>query len=292
VIVAGFQGHTADDAITTLGRGGSDLTAVALAAALHADLCQIFTDVEGVFTADPRIVPEARKIPKISHEEMLELASLGAKVMQARSIEFANKFGVDIEVRSSLTERPGTLITKETEDMEDVVIRGISADKNEAKLTVTHVPDLPGRAARLFQILAEAAINVDMIVQNVSEDKHTDISFTVSRSEIEKIRSRLEERICREIGARNVLYDEAIAKISAVGIGMRSHSGVAAHMFSALAEQNINIDMIATSEIKISCVVREKEADQAVRALHAAFDLGAKVNDAEPASPTGKADEQ
>ncbi len=274
VIVAGFQGRSDDDAITTLGRGGSDLTAVALAAALKADLCQIFTDVDGVYTADPRLAPDARKIERISHDEMLELASLGAKVMQARSIEFAKKFGVDLEVRSSLNDRPGTLITKETKDMEDVVIRGVSADRTEAKLTVTHIPDRPGQAARLFQILADAAINVDMIVQNVSADGFTDISFTVPRADLDKIRRRLAERIQKEVQAEGILYDERIAKISAVGIGMRSHSGIAARMFTILAEHDINIEMIATSEIKISCVIREHAVKTAVRALHTAFGLG------------------
>ena len=274
VIVAGFQGRSVDDAITTLGRGGSDLSAVALAAVLKADLCQIYTDVDGVFTADPRLAPEARKIDRISHDEMLELASLGAKVMQARSIEFAKKYGVDIEVRSSLNDRPGTLITKETRDMEDVVIRGVSADRTEAKLTVTRVPDRPGQAARLFQILARAAINVDMIVQNVSADGFTDTSFTVPRADLDKIRQRLAERIQKEVRAEDILYDEKIAKVSAVGIGMRSHSGIASKMFTVLAEQGINIEMIATSEIKISCVIREQAAEAAVRALHTAFGLG------------------
>jgi len=274
VIVAGFQGRTDDDAITTLGRGGSDLTAVALAAALNADICQIFTDVEGVYTADPRIVPDARKIDRISHDEMLELASLGAKVMQSRSIEFAKKFGVELEVRSSLTDAPGTLITKETADMEDVVIRGVSLDRNEAKLTVIGVPDEPGRAARLFQTLADAAVNVDMIVQNVSTDGKADISFTVPRADLERIRNRLEKRIIEDTGASRIIYDERIAKVSVVGIGMRSHSGIAARMFSVLAENGINIEMIATSEIKISCVIREDQGEQAVRALHDGFELG------------------
>ncbi len=273
VIVAGFQGRTDDDAITTLGRGGSDLTAVALAAALKADLCQIFTDVEGVYTADPRIVPDARKLDSISHDEMLEMASLGAKVMQSRSIEFAKKFGVALEVRSSLKDVPGTIITKETEDMENVVIRGVSVDKNEAKLTVTRVPDKPGEAAQLFQILADATINVDMIVQNVSEHGFTDISFTVTAADLGKIRAELADKIRTEVAAADILYDEAIAKVSVVGIGMRSHSGVAAAMFKALAAKSVNIEMIATSEIKISCVIRDTDADDAVRALHDAFEL-------------------
>ena len=273
VIVAGFQGRTQNDAITTLGRGGSDLTAVALAAALQADLCQIFTDVEGVFTADPRIVPNAHKIDTLSHDEMLEMASLGAKVMQSRSIEFAKKFGVDLEVRSSLTDKPGTLITKETQAMEDVVIRGISVDKNEAKLTVLHVPDEPGKAAALFQILADAAINVDMIVQNISEHGFTDISFTVPSAELDKIRNKLSDRIREEVAAEDIVFDEAVAKVSVIGIGMRSHSGVAAKTFKILADNSINIEMIATSEIKISCVLRKGDADKAVQLLHSAFDL-------------------
>ena len=274
VIVAGFQGRTEDDHITTLGRGGSDLTAVALAAVLKADLCQIFTDVDGVYTADPRVVPDAVKIDRISHDEMLEMASLGAKVMQSRSIEFAKKFGVDLEVRSSLGERPGTLITRESDDMEDVVIRGVSADKKEVKLTVSHVHDEPGRAATLFDILARAAVNVDMIVQNVSEDGYTDISFTIPQAEVPKLRGELEARIRKEVGADSIAYDEDIAKVSVVGIGMRSHSGIAAAAFKALADHGINIKMIATSEIKISCVLPLEDADEAVRVLHDAFGLG------------------
>ena len=273
VIVAGFQGQTEDDMITTLGRGGSDLTAVALAAALEADLCQIYTDVDGVYTADPRIVPEARKIGTISHDEMLEMASLGAKVMQSRSVEFAKKFGVQLEVRSSLNQSPGTIITEETEAMEEVVIRGISADKNEAKLTVHEVPDRPGQAARLFGILARAAINVDMIIQTASRSGRADISFTVPKTELNTIRNKLAERIVEELGCERIAYDEDIAKVSLVGIGMRSHSGVAAEMFEALARVGINIQMISTSEIKISCVVSEEAADQAVRILHRTFGL-------------------
>ncbi len=275
VIVAGFQGRTQGDAITTLGRGGSDLTAVALAAALKADLCQIYTDVDGVYTADPRVVPEARKINVISHDEMLEMASLGSKVMQARSIEFAKKFGVTLEVRSSLNDNPGTIITEENAAMENVVIRGVSADKKEAKLTFVKIPDKPGKAALLFKILADANINVDMIVQNVGEQGHTDISCTVPQTDLKKIKLQLSDVICREVGAETVLYDESIAKVSIVGIGMRTHCGVAAAAFKALAEAGINISMIATSEIKISCVLRKDDADEAVRALHKAFGLGA-----------------
>lgn len=274
VIVAGFQGRTQDHAITTLGRGGSDLTAVALAAALKSDVCQIFTDVDGVYTADPRIVPDARKLAEISHDEMLEMASLGAKVMQSRSIEFAKKFGVDIEVRSSMNDAPGTLITKETQDMEHVVIRGISLERNEAKMTAVRVPDEPGRAARLFAVLAEASINVDMIVQNVSEHGFTDISCTVSKADLERIQLTLAARICSESAASDIRFDEDIAKVSIVGVGMRSHCGVAATAFQALGAQDINIEMIATSEIKISCVIRKNRAEAAVRALHTAFKLG------------------
>ena len=273
VIVAGFQGRTEDDTITTLGRGGSDLTAVALAAALNADLCQIFTDVDGVYTADPRTVSDARKIDRISHDEMLEMASLGAKVMQSRSIEFAKKFGVVLEVRSSLTDNPGTIITEETPDMENVVIRGVSADKKEAKLTLVKVPDEPGRAATLFSLLADANINVDMIVQNVSEHGYTDLSFTVPAAELGKIQNQLADKIKRETGVEDIVYDEDIAKISVVGIGMRSHSGVAAAMFKTLADAGINIEMISTSEIKISCVLRLNDADEAVRLLHKTFNL-------------------
>jgi aspartate kinase len=274
VIVAGFQGRTEEDTITTLGRGGSDLTAVALAAALKADLCQIYTDVEGVFTADPRVVPDARKIPSISFDEMLELASMGAKVMQSRSIEFAKKFGVVLEVRSSLTDAPGTIIKEETEDMEDVVIRGVSVDRNEAKVTLLRVPDEPGRAATLFQLLSEQAINVDMIIQNVSQNGLANISFTVPQAELGKIRNRLADRIKNDVGAAEMLFDEGIAKVSVVGIGMRSHSGVAASTFKVLAEAGINIEMISTSEIKISLILRLDRADEAVRILHSAFNLG------------------
>lgn len=273
VIVAGFQGQTEDQAITTLGRGGSDLTAVALAAALHADLCQIFTDVDGVYTADPRIVPGARKLDRISHDEMFEMASLGAKVLQSRSVEFAKKFGVTLEVRSSLNDLPGTVITEETEDMEDVVVRGVSLARNEAKLTVVQVPDEPGRAAQLFQILSDAAINVDMIVQNAGEHGHANITFTVAEADLDKVRTQLAAQIRRDVAAADILCDDGIAKVSVVGIGMRSHSGVAAAMFKALADEGINIELIATSEIKISCVLREADGERAVRALHTAFGL-------------------
>lgn len=275
VIVAGFQGRATDEAITTLGRGGSDLTAVALAAALNTDLCQIYTDVDGVYTADPRIVPEARKIDIASHDEMLEMASLGAKVMQARSIEFAKKFGVQLEVRSSLKDLPGTLIMEETEDMEDVVVRGVSLDKNEAKVTVHNVADQPGQAARLFNILASASINVDMIIQSAGDKGKADISFTVPKNDLRIIRNEISERLIKEVGCEDIIYDENIAKVSLVGIGMRSHTGIAADMFSSLAKAGINIQMISTSEIKISCVLDEEKSEEAVRILHRTFKLDA-----------------
>jgi aspartate kinase len=273
VIVAGFQGQTPDGHITTLGRGGSDLTAIALAAALGADLCQIYTDVDGVYTADPRIVPTARKLKEISYDEMLELASLGAKVMQSRSVEFAKKFGVVFEVRSSLNDNPGTIVKEETASMEDVVIRGVSLDKNQAKVTIVGVPDKPGVAARVFNALADSAINVDMIVQNVSSNAGTpatDISFTVDKPDLLKA-SRVIEGLKGEIGYRESSADEKIGKLSIVGVGMRSHSGVAAKMFQTLATEGVNIDMISTSEIKISVVIELAKGEAAMRAVHKAF---------------------
>jgi len=273
VIVAGFQGQTQEGQITTLGRGGSDLTAIALAAALKADLCQIYTDVDGVYTADPRLVPSARKLDEISYDEMLELSSLGAKVMQSRSVEFAKKFGVVFEVRSSLNDNPGTLVKEETQSMESVVIRGVSLDKNQAKVTLAAVPDQPGVAARIFKAIGEAAINVDMIVQTASHGAGTpatDISFTIDKPDLLKAQKVL-ENIKSEIGYREVIADEKIGKLSIVGVGMRSHSGVAAKMFEALAEANVNIDMISTSEIKISVVIDAAKGDQAVKAVHEAF---------------------
>ena len=273
VIVAGFQGQTPTGQITTLGRGGSDLTAIALAAALGADLCQIYTDVDGVYTADPRIVPSARKLNEISYDEMLELASLGAKVMQSRSVEFAKKFGVVFEVRSSLNENPGTIVKEETASMEDVVIRGVSLDKNQAKVTIVGVPDKPGVAARVFNALADSAINVDMIVQNVSSNSGapaTDISFTVDKPDLLKA-SRVIEGLKEEIGYRESVSDEKIGKLSIVGVGMRSHSGVAAKMFQTLAKEGVNIDMISTSEIKISVIIDLAKGEPAMRAVHKAF---------------------
>jgi aspartate kinase len=276
VIVAGFQGQTMDGQITTLGRGGSDLTAIALAAALKADLCQIYTDVDGVYTADPRIVPHARKLPEISYDEMLELSSLGAKVMQSRSVEFAKKFGVIFEVRSSLNDNPGTIVKEETHSMEDVVIRGVSLDKNQAKVTLIGVPDKPGVAARIFKALADATINVDMIVQNVShgaDARATDLSFTADKADLLKARKVIDS-LQPEIGFREVIADENIGKLSIVGVGMRSHSGVAASVFEALAKEGVNIQMISTSEIKISVVIDVTKGEQAARVVHQVF-LGA-----------------
>ncbi|GLI53088.1 aspartate kinase [Thermodesulfovibrio yellowstonii] len=274
VVVAGFQGITEDEDVTTLGRGGSDLTAVAIAAALNADLCEIYTDVDGVFTADPNIAPNARKLEKISYEEMLELASLGAKVLQTRSVEFAMKYNVPVVVRSSFNWNPGTLVTKEDKDMEKVVVSGIAHDKNQAKITILKVPDRPGIAAKLFKAVADANIVVDMIVQNISSDgKATDISFTVPKTDAKKA-LELTEKISKELGTEGVLLNEDIAKISIVGVGMRTHSGVAAQMFEALANHGINIMAISTSEIKISCLINAKYTELAIRVLHDTFKLG------------------
>lgn len=273
VIVAGFQGQTDDGHITTLGRGGSDLTAIALAAALKADLCQIYTDVDGVYTADPRIVPTAQKLPEIAYDEMLELAGSGAKVMQLRSVEFAKKFNVVFEVRSSLNENPGTIVKEETNSMEGVVVRGVSLDKNQAKVTLFGVPDQPGKAARIFRALADAAINVDMIVQNVSHAggaPATDLSFTVDKPDLLKA-SNVINTLRAEIGFKEAATDESIGKLSIVGVGMKSHSGVAAKMFDVLAQEGVNIGMISTSEIKISVVIELAKGESAMRALHKAF---------------------
>ena len=273
VTIAGFQGTTPDGQITTLGRGGSDLTAIAIAAAVKADLCQIFTDVDGVYTSDPRIVPHARKLTEISYDEMLELAALGSKVMQARSVEFAKKFGVVFEVRSSFNDNPGTIVKEETAKMEDVVIRGVAVDKNQAKVTIAGVPDKPGIAAKVFKTIADANINIDVIVQNVSEKGFTDISFTVASNEAAKA-TKVLQPIVKDIGARDASSTTEIAKLSVVGIGMRSHPGVAAKMFETLAATGVNIDMISTSEIKISVIISLKDADKAARAIHDAFELG------------------
>ncbi|HXG49350.1 MAG TPA: aspartate kinase [Methylomirabilota bacterium] len=272
VIVAGFQGQTLDGQITTLGRGGSDLTAIALAAALKADLCQIYTDVDGVYTADPRIVPSARKLDEISYDEMLELASLGAKVMQSRSVEFAKKFGVVFEVRSSLNDNPGTIVKEETTNMEDIVIRGVSLDKNQAKITLAAVPDRPGVAAHIFKAVGDAAINVDMIVQTSSHGTSgaTDISFTIDKPDLLKAQ-RVLQQIQTSVGFREIIADENIGKLSIVGVGMKSHTGVAGRMFESLAAAGINIDMISTSEIKISVVIDLAKGEQAMKAVHQAF---------------------
>jgi len=273
VIVAGFQGQTSDGRITTLGRGGSDLTAIALASVLKADLCQIYTDVDGVYTADPRVVPNARKLDEISYDEMMELASLGTKVMQSRSVEFAKKFNVKFEVRSSLNNNPGTIVMEETESMEAVVVRGVSLDSNQAKMTVTAVPDKPGHAAAVFIALAEAGVNVDMIVQNVSHGTATpatDISFTADAPDLPRARQVIAD-LKDEIGYAAVEGDETIAKVSVVGVGMRTHPGVAAKVFETLGVANINIGMISTSEIKISVVVEASQGEEATRVLHEAF---------------------
>jgi aspartate kinase len=272
-IVAGFQGVNVEDEITTLGRGGSDLTAVAMAAAVSADVCEIFTDVDGVYTTDPNIVPEARKLPRVSYDEMLEMASLGAKVLQTRSVEYAKNYGVPVHVRSSFNNNPGTMVVKEDAAMEKVVVSGIAANKQEAKITVTRVADRPGIAAALFGRVAEANIVVDMIVQNMSQDGFTDISFTVPRADYAKTMD-IVKGVAKEIGADKVMGDDKIAKVSIVGVGMRTHSGVAARMFESLGKEKINILMISTSEIKVSCVIEAKYAELAVRVLHEAFGLG------------------
>jgi aspartate kinase len=273
VIVAGFQGQTLEGQITTLGRGGSDLTAIALAASIKADLCQIFTDVDGVYTCDPRIVKNARKIPEISYDEMLEMASLGSKVMQSRSVEFAKKFAVVFEVRSSFNDQPGTIVKAETAGMEKVVIRGVSVDRKQAKITISGVPDKPGIASRIFTEIAAINVNVDMIVQNVSAAGTTDVSFTTPADELPKIEQHLGP-IVEEIGAKGFAAQGGIAKLSVVGIGMRSHSGVAAKMFELLGKAGINIQMITTSEIKISVIVDESQVDQCANLVHAGFELG------------------
>jgi aspartate kinase len=275
VIVAGFQGESFEGQITTLGRGGSDLTAIALAAVVRADLCQIFTDVDGVYTCDPRIVRSARKIPEIAYDEMLEMASLGSKVMQSRSVEFAKKFGVVFEVRSSFNDQPGTLVKEETASMEKVVIRGVSVDRKQAKVTISQVPDRPGIASRIFSEIAAIDVNVDMIVQNVSASGSTDISFTTPADELPKIEKQLGP-IVSEIGAKGFTAQDGIAKLSVVGIGMRSHSGVAAKMFELLGKAGINIQMITTSEIKISVIVDEDRVDQGANLVHAGFGLDRK----------------
>jgi len=272
VVVAGFQGVDGEKNITTLGRGGSDTTAVALAAALKADFCDIYTDVDGIYTTDPRICSRARRLKKISYDEMLEMAMTGAKVLQPRSVELAKKFGVPVYVKSSFSDGEGTLVTKEDKEMEKEVVCGVTYDRDQAKITVVRVPDRPGIAAQLFTPLAENNIVVDMIIQNASIDGFTDLTFTVSRKEIRNAQ-KLVEVIAKDIGANQVEVDDDVAKVSLIGVGMVSHSGVAAKMFSTLARERINILMISTSEIKISCVVQAKYTELAVSALHDAFEL-------------------
>jgi aspartate kinase len=275
LIVAGFQGVDREGNITTLGRGGSDTSAVAVAAAVKADVCEIYTDVDGVYTTDPRIVSDASKIEKISYDEMLEMASLGAKVLQIRSVEFAKKYDVVVHVRSSFNDNPGTLVMKEDADMETVLVSGITYNKDEAKISVMRVPDKPGIAAQLFSPLSHANISVDMIIQNVSHEGYTDLTFTVPQTDFKKALKIVQET-AKNIGAGGVISDEHIAKVSIVGVGMRSHSGIASKMFQTLSQEGINIQMISTSEIKVSCVIDAKYTELAVRVLHDAFGLGKK----------------
>jgi aspartate kinase len=273
VVVAGFQGADEADNITTLGRGGSDTTGVAIAAALKADLCEIYTDVDGVYTTDPNICTKARKLSKISYDEMLEMASLGAKVLQIRSVEFAKKYDVPIHVRSSFNDNPGTIVCKEDKEMERVVVSGVTYNKNEARIEIMRVPDVPGVAAKVFKPLADANIVVDMIIQTSSSEKgYADVAFTVPKSDFNKT-LQIVKGTLKELGGKEVSVDENIAKISIVGVGMRSHSSVASRMFSALAQEGINIHMISTSEIKISCLIDAKYTELAVRALHDVFHL-------------------
>ena len=278
VVIAGFQGVDAEGNITTLGRGGSDTTAVAMAAALQADECRIFTDVDGVYTTDPRIVSEARRLDRITVEEMLELASQGAKVLQTRSVEFAGKYRVPLRVLSSFEEGLGTLITHEVSDMEQPLIAGIAYNRDEAKVTIQGVPDQPGVASRIFGPISAAHLNIDMIIQNVAQDGTTDLTFTVNRSEYAEAMQLLND-IAKELNARDVVGDDTLAKIAIVGVGMRSHSGVAAKMFETLATEGINIELISTSEIKISVGVNDKYLELAVRALHKAFELEGDVTE-------------
>lgn len=272
VVVAGFQGEDIRGNITTLGRGGSDTSAVAIAAALKADICEIYTDVDGIYTADPNVCPKARKIKSISYDEMLNMASLGAKVLQIRSVGFAKKYNIPVHVRSSFNEEEGTMVVSEDSGMEQLVVSGVTSDKNQARITITKVPDQPGVAAKIFSPLAEEGIIVDMIIQNTRAGGKTDISFTTSKADY-KTTMRVAEKVAKEIGAEEVLGDTNIAKISVIGVGMKNHSGVASVMFNTLARENINIIMISTSEIRISCTVEEKYAELAVRVLHTAFGL-------------------
>lgn len=271
-IVAGFQGQTLEGQITTLGRGGSDLTAIAIAAALKADMCEIYTDVDGVYTCDPRVVPDARKIDVIAYDELLEMASSGSKVMQSRSVEFAKKFKVPFEVRSSFNNNRGTIVKEESIGLENVVVRGISLERKQAKVTITQVPDKPGTASRIFTALSEANVIIDVIVQNVSVSGTTDISFTMGADELEKLGPVI-DRVCKEVDAGQVIKKSGIAKLSVVGIGMRSHSGVAATLFECLGNGGVNIQMISTSEIKIAVIIDEDQIEHAAKLTHAAFGL-------------------
>ncbi|CCK79251.1 aspartate kinase [Desulfobacula toluolica] len=275
-VVAGFQGADENGDITTLGRGGSDTSAVAIASSLKADVCEIFTDVDGVYTTDPRICSNARKINRISYEEMLEMAILGAKVLQIRSVEFAKKYNVPVHVRSSFNEEEGTMVVNESADMESAVVSGITCDMNEARITLRKVPDQPGVSAKIFMPLAEAEIGVDMIIQNTRSGGETDLTFTVTKDDFERAKE-ISQKVGKEVGATEILTaEEDIAKVSVIGLGMKSHSGVAATMFQALASENINIRLISTSEIRISCIILAKYAELAVRTLHSAFGLDQK----------------
>jgi aspartate kinase len=287
VIVAGFQGVTEDGSITTLGRGGSDTTAAAIAAGVGADVCEIYTDVDGVYTADPRVVPSARKIDEISYEEMLEMAATGARVLQLRAVEFARNHGVVIHCRSSFNDSPGTIVREGDETMEQAIISGVTHDTSEAKVTIRDVPDRPGVAAVVFGMLADANVNVDMILQNVSESGTTDISFTTPKEDLVRAR-RATDAVVVELGARSWNVDESIAKVSLVGAGMKTHPGVAAQMFKALADAGVNLDMISTSSIRISCVISANEVEQAVRALHASFGLDSDEISAESSPACGE----
>lgn len=276
VVVAGFQGYDIRGNITTLGRGGSDTSAVAIAAALKADVCEIYTDVDGIYTADPNVCEKARKLKTITYDEMLNMASLGAKVLQIRSVGFAKKYGIPVHVRSSFSEEEGTMVVSEDSGMEQLLVSGVTQDKNQARVTITKVPDQPGIAAKIFSPISEAGILVDMIIQNTRKGGKTDMTFSVPRADYKKT-IEIAQKTADEIGAEEVLGDESIAKVSVIGVGMKNHSGVAAVMFNTLARENINIIMISTSEIRISCVVEEKYAELAVRVLHTAFGLDDEV---------------
>ena len=272
VVVAGFQGSNADGDITTLGRGGSDTSAVAIAAALHADTCEIYTDVNGIYTADPNLCKKARKLDKISYDEMLEMSSLGAKILQIRSVEFAKKYNVSVHVRSSFSDEEGTMVIKEEPDMERLVVSGVTCNKNEARITLKRVPDQPGVAAKVFAPMAKAGILVDMIIQNTRTGGETDLTFTVPKADFQNA-LKISKKVAKQNGAKEILTAENIAKVSVTGVGMKSHSGVAAKMFETLSKENINIRLISTSEIRISCVIEEKYSELAVRTLHTAFGL-------------------